>query len=130
MIPLVDDDCSAAQDLGFASLWSLFCHIEFRVCNFHRRQTKLREGNVFMGVCLSTGGGYVSSDDHHVSLAGGGCVWERGWVCPGGGYPRSHSITPHPVLTRSRGHQNTYGWQADGAHPTGMLSCCQINTLI
>ena len=27
------------------------------------------------------------------------------------------------VLTSSGGHQNTYGWQAGGTHPTGMLSC-------
>ena len=32
--------------------------------------------------------------------------------------------THHPlVLTPSDGHQNTYGWQVDGTHPTGMLSC-------
>ena len=36
---------------------------------------KLREGNIFTGVLsVHRGGGYVSSNDHHVSLAGGGCV--------------------------------------------------------
>ena len=29
---------------------------------------------------------------------------------------------PSPVLT-SGGHWSTYGWQASGTHPTGMLSC-------
>ena len=33
-----------------------------------------------------------------------------------------HPIPP-PVLTASGGHQNTYGWQAGGTYPTGMLSC-------
>ena len=42
---------------------------------FYHPPTKLKEGNVFTVVCLSTGvGGYVSSDDHQVSLAG--------WTCP------------------------------------------------
>ena len=35
------------------------------------------------------------------------------------GYP---PYTPL-ALTPSAGHQNTYGWQAGGTHPTGMLSC-------
>ena len=30
---------------------------------------------------------------------------------------------PLPVLTPSGGHPNTYGWQAGGTHPTGILSC-------
>ena len=29
----------------------------------------------------------------------------------------------YPVLTPSDGQKNTYGWQAGGTHPTGMLSC-------
>ena len=32
-------------------------------------------------------------------------------------------LPPPPVLTPSGGHQNRYSWQADGTHPTGMLSC-------
>ena len=33
--------------------------------------------------------------------------------------------TPLPtLLISSGGHQNMYGWQAGGTHPTGMLSCC------
>ena len=93
-------------------------------------------------------GGYVSSDGHQVSLAGGGYVQTEGEyvqgsggmfmvdglsggdmsrveseLCPGvGGYTMGPEINP-PVLTPSGGHQNTYGWQADGTHPTGMFSC-------
>ena len=56
---------------------------------FYRPQTKLREGNVFTGVCLSTGGGgwHVSSDDHQVSLAGW-LVW----------YPKSHDLPTRVVI--------------------------------
>ena len=33
-----------------------------------------------------------------------------------------------PVLTSNDGYRKTYGWQAGGAHPTGMLSCsCMIS---
>ena len=33
-------------------------------------------------------------------------------------------LPPPPfILTSSGGYQNTYGWQAGGTHPTGMLSC-------
>ena len=32
-------------------------------------------------------------------------------------------LTPTPLLTLSDGHQNMYGWQAGGTHPTGMFSC-------
>ena len=42
-----------------------------------------------------------------------GYVWRVGWDL---GYPPL-------VLTPSGGHQNTYGWQVGGMHPTGMLSC-------
>ena len=28
------------------------------------------------------------------------------------------------LSTISGGRRNTYGWQAGGTHPTGMLSCC------
>ena len=43
-------------------------------------------------------------------------VYQRGWVCCGGMYT-------HP--TPGTNHHNTYGWQACGTHPTGMLSCCE-----
>ena len=43
-------------------------------------------------------------------------VYQRGWVCCGGMYT-------HP--TPGTSHHNTYGWQACGTYPTGMLSCCE-----
>ena len=98
---------------------------------------KLREGNVFTGVCpsviMSTGGGGVGTS--HTS-------WDRSY-----GYPPILDIRspphywhlmviirnpfklvhlrpyPPPVLTSSGGHWNTYSWQAGSMHPTGMLSC-------
>ena len=33
-----------------------------------------------------------------------------------------------PVLIPSGSHQNMYGWQASGTHPTGMLSCYHPQT--
>ena len=32
-------------------------------------------------------------------------------------------IHTHPSTEPSGDHNNTYGWQVDGMHPTGMLSC-------
>ena len=74
---------------------------------------KLREGNVFTGVCVSTVGG------------GGHIPWDH--------TPRSvHPVTVPPgnhnplLLTPSDSH-HTYSWQADGTHPTGMYSCFNYN---
>ena len=89
------------------------------------------------------GGEYVSSDGHQVSLAGGGYVpvmatrgmsrgmgyVQRGMgvyperICLGSVFHGTWDNHPPPLLTPSDGHQNTYGWQADSMHPTGMLSC-------
>ena len=78
------------------------------------RQTRWREGNVFTGVCHSVLG-YVSSDDHQVSLAGGVCQVRVSAYTMGLGYPP----TPSPrVLAPSGDHQNTYGWPTGGTHPT------------
>ena len=46
-----------------------------------------------------------------------------------GGYPWTWNLGyPLPLLlTRSGSHQNIYGWQAGGTHPTGMLSYCLSN---
>ena len=42
--------------------WLIFArHNAERHSNFHRPPTKLQEGNVFTGVCLSTGGVYARS---------------------------------------------------------------------
>ena len=62
------------------------------------------------GVWVCLGGGYFER--------GRG---EDGWVCSGREYSRSH-LTP-PVMTPTGSHQNIYGWQAAGTHPTEMHSC-------
>ena len=53
------------------------------------------------------------------------CIHETG-----GEYPPSGTwdlgYLPPPVPTPSGGHQNTYGWQAGGTHPTGMFNCLMI----
>ena len=69
-----------------------------------------------LSFCSEWGCGYVSNDDHQVSLAGGGYVG-------GVGYSRSHGILTPLVLIPSGGHQNTCSWQVGGTHPTRMLSC-------
>ena len=96
------------------------------------------------------GVGYVSSDDHQVSLAKGvGNFQGEGWVCLGGGYVQGSRVGyvwvvgyvrgvdipgqvpwythptpgPPPLLTTSGGHKNMYNWLAGSTHPTGMLSC-------
>ena len=50
---------------------------------------------------------------------------QRGWgyvqgmgMFRGGGYTWDLGYPPPPVLTSSGGHQNTYGFQVGGAHPT------------
>ena len=61
-------------------------------------------------------------------LSGGDMSRVESEFCPGvGGYTMGPEINP-PVLTPSGGHQNTYGWQADGTHPTGMFSCVNYGT--
>ena len=76
------------------------------MAHYHPK-TKLWEGNVFTGICLSGGEGGVGTSH---------ALWDR-----------SHSRVPledlpAPVLTSSGGDQNTYGCQVGGMHPTGMLS--------
>ena len=48
----------------------------YRCALNYRQQTRFREDNVFTGVCLSTGdgwvGGYVFNDDNQVSVVGVG----------------------------------------------------------
>ena len=78
---------------------------------FYGLVAKLLEGNVFtrVGGGMSRGGVYV-----------------QGWYTMGPGMP-----TPplHTVLTLSGAHQNTYGGQASGTHPTGILSCVYVRRL-
>ena len=91
-------------------------------------QTKLREGNVFTSVSLSTGeGGYRWS-----------YVLPSGWLCQGGGYgniggyvhgdgylplqgqvcPREGGLSPTPESWDTTG----YDRQAGGTYPSGMIS--------
>ena len=95
--------------------------------------------------CHQQGGGYVSSDDHQVSLVGGWHVssdghlvsvtgvgmswgwrgmsrghWGWGWVCHGTW--DTHPLPTPLALPPSGSYQNMCGWQAGGTHPTGMLS--------
>ena len=43
----------------------------------------------------------------------------------------TQGVGTHPLLlTPSGGHQNMYGWQAGGTHPTGMLSCFKLKLQI
>ena len=79
-----------------------------------------QDNELFCGgfqVCIC---GYVSSDDHQVSLAGVGISRERGWVgpvegrvclgrrCVRGGCLRSHGIYPVPLLTWDLGYPLPY----------------------
>ena len=89
-------------------------------------QMKFAEGNVFTGVCLP---GYVTSnkswDRSHgripklpLLVMSGGDHWRPVQTCSCGDLP------PPPGVTSSSGNWtwSTYGFQAGGMHPTGMLS--------
>ena len=69
------------------------CKMEVQLVDFYRPQTKLGEGNVFIGVCPQGG---ISGPMSFPGVYG----YPRWWVC-----------------------LHTWGWQGDGLHPTGMLSC-------
>ena len=78
--------------------------------DFYCPSTKLSEGTVSGGV-VSVHFGYQVSSRGLVSLVPG--PFREGYV-QGGGYVRRVSI--------SSGPHHTYGCQANGMHPTGMLS--------
>ena len=46
---------------------------------------------------------------------------------PGIPNPRTYPTPLWTPLLISSGHRNTYGWQAVGTHPPGMLSCIFID---
>ena len=80
----------------------------------YRPQRSCGQGNVFTGVCLSTGGGRVSASVH------AGMPYPPGPGRP----PRDHSDTPSDQADPSPGKQTpAYGLRAAGTHPTGMHSC-------
>ena len=101
-----------STDFSF-KLWS--CEV-LPVVNYLPQQ-KLREGNVFTGVCLSTDGGCIPA-----------CNWAWGDVCPGacliGG------CLPEGDVYQGVSAYGVYHtpWadtpnEADGWHPTRMHSC-------
>ena len=127
---------------NFRFEWTLSVHS-------YRPPTKLREGNVFTGVCHYVGDILCPMSGTSGDVWGGG--WEhRTWdkhpnpptwdtnpcywhlvVITGNLFKlvhlRIYPLTPPPpqlVPTPSGGHRNTYGWQAGGTHHTGMYSCC------
>ena len=78
-------------------------------------QTKLlKQHSLFtdMFVC-PWGGGYVSSDDYQVSLAGGG--YGQGWVCSKWGWVSQVPWYTHPPTSHTPGGSHQ--------HPIGILSC-------
>ena len=103
------------------------------------------EGNVFTGVCLFTGGRYITCIMVNYLSPPGIRPWDLPLPLPTsdlGTYPYPHCWhlvvitrnlfklvylrtypTPQPALISSGGHWNTYGWQVGGTRPTGMLSC-------
>ena len=110
----------------------------------YRPSTKLRKGNVITGVCHSVPGVSMSPvmttrcNQQVVGMSGG--VSGDG-VCPGGEYVhrggvsipegRDEYVQGYPPPTWDLGYPpllltppKTYGWQAGGTHPTGMLSSC------
>ena len=78
---------------------------------------KLWEGNVFTGVCLSTG-------DHTPGTIPLDCT---PWDCNAPGTIPSQDIHPlgpysHDQLLTPSDSQHMFGQQADGMHPTGIHS--------
>ena len=85
------------------------------VKSFLTAATKLGQGNIFTGVCLSTGGG------------GGLPQCMLGYTSPG---PDPPDQTPPEQIPREqtppRKQTPAYGQRAAGTHPTGMHSCLKF----
>ena len=81
-------------------------------------KTKLREGNIFTGVSLFTGGVVVVVSLVLCPFQGVGISCTRS--LSGVGMSRG-SICLGQVSTRDLGY-HVYGWPADSIHPTRMLS--------
>ena len=90
---------------------------------YYHPQTKLWEGNVFTGVCPSFySAGVMVHHIHYVIGHPSPWTWELGPtlsinLLTWGPTPPSQRYWHLVVATK------TYGWQAGGTHPTGMLSC-------
>ena len=115
---------------------SLTCaYASLSLLDIYCPQTKLREGNVFTGMCLFTNGERGRYDWSQVpSWSLVQCAWGGGVrislvPCPFQGvwYLRSHVPSGGKVWGRGRVYpQETLfpgTTKAGGTHPTGMLSC-------
>ena len=108
----------------------------------YRPQRSCGQGNVFTGVCLSTGGGRVSASVH-AGIPDPPRTRQTPQTRqppPGPGSPPLHQAPPrtrqtspgpgiHPPRTRQTppGKQTAaYGLRAAGTHPTGMHSCIHV----
>ena len=90
------------------------------LCFCYRPQMKLREGNVFTSICLSTRRGWV----HHMHHGMGHMVgyphdFRPGYLPPpllltSGGQHWKPIPHPNQYLTSSGGRRNMYGWQMGG----------------
>ena len=84
----------------YASTGMLSCYLSTVYKSCFRPQTKLRQGNVFTGVCLFTGGG-ISGPWYQVPSGG----WvSRRWVCPGDGYVQGGWACPGGWVLTPRIH--------------------------
>ena len=97
-------------------------HLKISAIHFYRPQTKYGQGNVFTGICLSTGGSSVHKgvSVQGVSVRGGGPLCPGGGLCPGGLSVQGlcHPDPPRTVMC------------VGGMHPTGMNSCKHLILLL
>ena len=100
---------SVHRNAGFGLCNSIKHYEEYLY--FYRPQTKLREGNVFTGVCDSVHRGSVWSQGG--AWSGGGVPAPEGGVWSGGSGPERVPGGDPPRTATAAG----------GTHPTGMRSC-------
>ena len=101
--------------------------------HFYHLPTKLRETNVFTGVCHSVHGERDMSNGREYPPTSQ--MWHLISTPPPSPFITEdllklvqHDRTTYPpppplILTPSGAHQNTYCWQVGSTHHTGMLSC-------
>ena len=79
------------------------------------------EGDVFTGVCLSTGGGMCGT--WHGLCMAGGHAWQGGCMCGRGRAWRGGICVWQGGGMCATADTTGYGQWAGGTHPTGMHSC-------
>ena len=84
------------------------------------RKRSLGQGNMFTGVCLSTGGGVSAPRGVH---GPGGCVCYQGDVCSRGVCSRGCMVPGGCLLRGGLVETSWMATAAGGTHPTGMHSC-------